>query len=139
MSWITQALLGAVWAACGVVIGLSPPLSETGRGSSSPFVGWVCAAFGAYVLISGFRRAADPPRDVTTRTRHGSGREPDRRTAWLLPVAWVGMGLAGVGGIWWGVAAHNVTIGAFGVLTASFVLAATPATLESVRSHRRRR
>ncbi|WP_422745032.1 hypothetical protein ACN27E_23110 [Mycobacterium sp. WMMD1722] len=132
---MAQALLGAVWAVGGVVIGLGPPLSETGRGASSPHAGWAFAAFGVYLLINGFRRAAAPADRAAP--RHGSGREPDRRTAILVPLCTLLVGVAGVGGLWWGIAARDVTIGAFGVLAASFALAAAPVAGQSLRSRRR--
>jgi uncharacterized membrane protein YfcA len=131
--WIAQALLGAVWTACGVVIGMSPPLSETGRGASSPQFGWLLAAFGVYIVVSGFRRGAEPPADRAAGPRHGSGREPDRRTAILLPVCGLGAGLSGVAGLWWSVVSHNVTFGAFSVATVALGVAGAPAVIDSLR------
>ncbi|BBZ58758.1 hypothetical protein [Mycolicibacterium monacense] len=139
MSWVTQALFGAVWAVGGVVIGLSPPLSETGRGASTPVAGWFFAAFGVYLLISGFRRTADPPRDPTRRPRHASGREPDRRTAVVVPLSIVITALAGFGSIWWGFTSGNVALLWLGVLGASIIVFGAPIIVGMVRDRRSRR
>jgi hypothetical protein len=133
VSWIAQALLGAVWVVGGVAIGLGPPLSETGRGASSPGAGWMFAAFGVYLLVAGFRRSVDPPVDKKRRPRHATGRAPDRLTAIGQPLALAVSGLAGFGGIWWGIAGGNVTLVWFGVLMASFVVAGFPAFLDTLR------
>ncbi|WP_193044045.1 hypothetical protein [Mycolicibacterium baixiangningiae] len=139
MSWIAQALFGVVWTVSGVAIGLGPPLSETGRGASSPAAGWVLVAFGVYQIVAGFRRSVDPPEDGSRRAKHGSGRAPDRRTAILMPVVSTGCALAGFGGIWWGIAAGHPTIMWFGVVMASLVAAGYPMLLETLRNRVRRR
>ncbi|BCI55031.1 hypothetical protein NIIDNTM18_43090 [Mycolicibacterium litorale] len=139
MPWGAQAVFGVVWTVCGVAIGLGPPLSETGRGASSPAVGWALVAFGVYQIVAAFRRSADPPTGDGRPPRHASGRAPDRRTAIGMPLAAVGCGLAGAGGIWWGLASGRLTIMWFGVAMLSVVAAAYPALIDLVRSRRRRR
>lgn len=134
---MAQALLGVVWAAGGVVVGMSPPLSETGRGASSPAWGWVCAAFGVYVLVSAFRRAADPPPERTSRPRHSSGREPDRRSAILWPLSVCVTVLLSVAGIWGGIASGTVAEVCLGLMAGGFAVAAIPAAVESLRDHHR--
>lgn len=133
MSWIAQTLLGAVWVVGGIAIGLGPPLSETGRGASSPGAGWMFAAFGVYLLVAGIRRSVDPPADKNHRPRHATGRAPNRLTAIGQPVAFVVSGLAGFGGIWWGIVGGNVTLAWFGALMASFSVAAFPAFVDVLR------
>jgi len=139
MSWIAQALFGVVWTVSGVAIGLGPPLSETGRGASSPAVGWMVAAFGVYQIVAGFRRSVDPPADRSRQPKHGSGRAPDRRTAIGLPVAFAGCALAGFGGIWWGIASGHRTIVWFGVVMASLVVAGYPMLFDLLRNRLGRR
>ncbi|MGE2713934.1 hypothetical protein ACQI4L_07750 [Mycolicibacterium litorale] len=139
MPWIVQALLGVVWTVSGVAIGLGPPLSETGRGASSPAMGWVLVAFGAYQIVAGFRRSVDPRADPKRRPRHASGRAPDRRTAIGMPVAAVGCASAGAGGVWWGIAADHPTIMWFGVAMLTLVLGTYPALIDLVRDRPRRR
>lgn len=139
MSWIGQALLGVLWTVSGTAIGLGPPLSETGRGASSPAVGWMLAAFGAYQIVAGFRRSVDPPADRSRQPRHGSGRAPDLRTAILMPVVYTGCALAGFGGIWWGIASGHRTVTWFGVVMASLVAAAYPMLFDTVRRRLGRR
>lgn len=143
MSWIAQALLGVVWAAGGVAIALGPPLSETGRGASSPGAGWVFAAAGVYLIVAGFRRAADgspgSPAAKNRRPRHATGRPPDRLTAIGQPLAIALCTAAGFGGIWWGLVAGNRTLVCFGVLMAAVVVAGFPAFADALRESRRRR
>ncbi|KUI26599.1 hypothetical protein [Mycobacterium sp. GA-2829] len=139
MSWIAQTLMGVVWAIGGVGIGLGPPLSETGRGASSPAVGWLAAAAGVWMIVAGFRRAVGPPADRNRRAKHASGRAPDWRTKVGQPLSVVGCALAGFGGIWWGIASGHITIFWFGLLLASFVVAAFPAVVEVFREGTPRR
>jgi MFS family permease len=129
--------LGVVWAAGGVVVGLSPPLSETGRGASSPVWGWVFAAYGVYLLVTACRRAADPPPARTARPRHASGREHDRRTAILWPLSVGASVLIAVAGIWGGIASGTVAQVCLGLMAGGFAAAAVPAAVESLRSHHR--
>jgi hypothetical protein len=139
VSWITQTLLGVVWAIGGVAIGLGPPLSETGRGASSPAAGWMFAASGVWLIVAGCRRAVDPPVDKNRRARHGTGRAPDWLTKIGQPLAFVVCGIAGLGGIWWGFASGHVTLVWFGVLMASFVVAGLRTVREVFREGRPRR
>ncbi|BBY19741.1 hypothetical protein [Mycolicibacterium litorale] len=139
MSWIAQALFGVVWTVSGVAIGLGPPLSETGRGASSPLVGWALTAFGVYQIVLAFRRSVDPPGEPDRRPAHASGRAPDRRTAIGIPVAFALCAAAGAGGIWWGIAAGRPTVMWFGVAMFSMVIAAYPSFVDMVRHRLRRR
>lgn len=139
VSWIAQTLMGVVWAVGGVGIGLGPPLSETGRGASSPAAGWLFAVVGAYLIIAGCRRAVDPSVDENRRSRHASGRAPDWLTKIGQPLSIVGCALAGFGGMWWGIAVGHITIFWFGALLASSVVAALPAILAVFREGQPRR
>ncbi|KUI29059.1 hypothetical protein AU195_19700 [Mycobacterium sp. IS-1496] len=139
MSWIAQALFGVVWTVSGIAIGLGPPLSETGRGASSPAAGWLVAAFGVYQIVAGFRRSVNPPVDPGRRPTHRSGRAPDRWTSIGLPLSFAVCAFAGFGGIWWGIASGHRTIMWFGVVFAGLVLAAYPMFFDTVRGRLRRR
>jgi hypothetical protein len=135
VSWIAQAALGVVWTVCGVVIGLSPPLSETGRGAASPFVGWLVVGLGIVLVVSGFRRAGDPPSGTA---KHSSGREADRRNEIRLPLAVVICAVIGAGCMWWGLASERAAIVCFGVISGSFGVVAAPHAVEALRGRLRK-
>ena len=136
MSWIAQAAVGVVWTACGVVIGLSPPLSDSGKGAASPFAGWVIVAFGIFLIVNGFRRAADPP---TGQPRHSSGREVDRRNEIRFPLLAAAVFAMGVGVIWWGVASGRVALMCLGIVCGSIGVMTAPHAVDALRGRLRRR
>lgn len=130
MSWIAQAVLGAIWAVCGVVIGVSPPLSETGRGRSSPVLGWLIVAVAVFLIVSAFRRAADPAGEhpAHLRARRAVANRPVK-TLLALAICL----LMGVGSVWWGMSGHvpaQVAIGAIALTTCGY---AAPLTLDMLR------
>ena len=111
-----------LWTVCGVVIGLSPPLSDSGKGAASPFAGWLVVAFGIFLIINGYRRAADPS---PAEPRHSSGREVDRRNEIRFPLLAAALIAVGAGVVWWGIASGRAALvwvgivcGSIGVMTA---------------------
>lgn len=131
-----QALLGVVWTVCGVVIGLSPPLSDHGKGAASPFAGWLVAAYGIYLIVSGFRRAADPP---AGNPRHGNGREADRRSEVLLPLLAGAIFVSGAAVIAWGFSSGRAALVCFGIWFASIAVMAAPHAVAALQSRLRHR
>jgi hypothetical protein len=121
-------LAGVVWVVCGAVIGVSPPLSETGRGSGSPFVGWLVCGFGVFVVVSGVRN-----RSISGRPRHSRGREASRANELRLFGAAAITTVGGVGSVWWGIASGGAAHTAFGVIALSMVVLIAPHLLDAVR------
>ena len=124
-----------VWTVCGVVIGLSRPLSDSGRGAASPFVGWLIVAFGIYLIVSGFRRAADPPGGEP---RHSSGRWADPRDAMRFPLAFAMLFAVGAGFVWWGVASGRAVLVCLGIVCGSLCVFGVPEGVQALRSRLRR-
>lgn len=120
-----------MWTVCGVVIGLSPPLSDSGKGAASPVAGWLAVALGIFLIVNGFRRAADPPPNAP---RHSSGREADRGSEIRLPLLVGAMVLMGTGVAAWGLASGRAAVVCLGIICASFGAVLAP---EAVRAMRR--
>ena len=51
------AFTGPLWIVCGVVIGLSPPISDGRYARRMPLVGWAIAALGVLMLVKAIREA----------------------------------------------------------------------------------
>ncbi|MDX1882180.1 hypothetical protein [Mycolicibacterium sp. 120270] len=135
MSWKAQAALGVVWTVCGVVIGLSPPLSDSGRGAVSPFAGWLVVAFGIFLIVNGFRRAADPP---SGKPRHSTGREIDRGSEIRLPLLVAAFCVAGAGIVAWGFASDRAALVCVGIVCASVGAVLVPEAVQALRTRLRR-
>src|SRR5262249_3456585 len=131
VSWIAQAVLGVVWTVCGVVIGLSPPLSDSGKGAASPFVGWLVVAYGIFLIINGFRRAADPPTGAPGLARGG---EAARRSELLFPLLAAAIFAMGAGVAVWGVVSGRAALACVGIVSASIGVMTAPHALAALRS-----
>lgn len=134
MSWKAQAVLGVVWTVCGVVIGLSPPLSDSGKGAASPFAGWLAVALGIFLIVNGFRRATD---SSPGEPRHSSGREADRSSEIRLPLLVGTMVLIGSGLGVWGFASGRAAVVCLGIICASFGVVLAPEAVRAIRARLR--
>ncbi len=61
-------ITGPLWIVCGVVIGLSPPVSDGRYARGMPLVGWAIAALGALILVKAIRES-DHWGEITWRGR----------------------------------------------------------------------
>ncbi len=112
-----------LWLVLGVVIGMSEPLSETGRGRSSPIIGWLVAVAAVGMVIALVREAKAPVPPVRGPGRHA--RDPraySGREAALLIGAILGSLLFGIWLIWHGRIEDSTAAVAFGVFALSLAV-----------------
>jgi hypothetical protein len=76
------------WLVLGVVMGISPPVSDSGRGSGSQLVGWICALAAAGLIVAYLYSLWRPPDPDSHRARRDAqiARMNAPRARRMLPV-----------------------------------------------------
>jgi hypothetical protein len=127
---VLMLFIGPIWAVCGVVMAISPPLDGR-RGQASPAIGAAIAMLGVMMVVAALRSMRTPDRPA----RHARGEKSpaDFRKA-------VVMGLAPpiFGGIvlWAGIADSLPAVISLGVIAVSAGAFAIPLLRDSLGSRR---